>query len=162
MKPTIAEMVARYDFQNGDFITLRLSGGKVRITAANMNIETGDEVSAVITDFKSRIKLREPKKGPEKEPINIVRDFDAMTRDFESRYPKQRKPATMFTDEQKADIIKRYQAGEGPTAISKSLGCSKSTIVHLISKAGVTEGRTGQHLKKKPEPQPEAEENEPV
>ena len=84
----------------------------------------------------------------------------AMTRDFESSYPKQRKPATMFTDDQKADIIKRYKAGEGPTAISKSLGCSKSTIVHLISKAGVTEGRTGQHLKKKPEPQPE--ENEPV
>lgn len=158
--PKIGELVARYDFPNGDYITLRSKDGKVRITSASMNTETGKEVTDAIADFKSRIELREPKKETEKEPINIVRDFDAMTRDFESRYPKQRKPATMFTDEQKADIIKRYQAGEGPTAISKSLGCSKSTIVHLISKAGVTEGRTGQHLKKKPEPQPE--ENEPV
>ena len=76
--------------------------------------------------------------------------------------PKRSRTRSMFNDEQQADIIRRYKSGKGPTAISVSLGCSKSAIVHLLKKAGVTEGRTGQHLKKKQQPQPEADENEPV
>ena len=75
---------------------------------------------------------------------------------------KKRPSRCMFNDEQKAEIIRRYQAGEGPKAIAVSLGCAKSTIQHLINRAGVTENRTGQHLKKKPEPQQDAGENEPV
>ena len=76
--------------------------------------------------------------------------------------PRKRPSRCMFNDEQKAEIIRRYQAGEGPKAIAVSLGCAKSTIQHLINRAGVTENRTGQHLKKKPEQQHEADEKEPV
>lgn len=144
MKPTIAEMVARYDFSNGDFITLRLSGGKVRITAANMNIETGDEVSAVITDFKSRFELDEPK---EEKPKQVTKSVGKDGR-------------RMWTAEERADIIRRYQDGEGPKAIGDSLGVSRNSIQQIIHAAGVTEGRSGENLRKKPEPQPE--ENEPV
>lgn len=69
----------------------------------------------------------------------------------------------MWTDEEKAEIIRRYQAGEGPKAIGDSLGVNRNTIQQIIHAAGVTEGRTGQNLRKKePESQPEADENEPV
>ena len=54
MTPTISEMVARYDMADGQFITLRHRDGKVHITAANMMVETGDEVKAIIADFLSR------------------------------------------------------------------------------------------------------------
>jgi hypothetical protein len=47
-------MVARYDMADGQFITLRHRDGKVHITAANMMVETGDEVKAIIADFLSR------------------------------------------------------------------------------------------------------------
>ena len=77
--------------------------------------------------------------------------------------PKPRKTRALFTDEQRDEIIRRYQAGEGPKAIAESFNCARSTIGLIIKKAGVVEGRTGQHLNKpKPEPQPEADENEPV
>lgn len=68
----------------------------------------------------------------------------------------------MWTDEDKADIIRRYQAGEGPKSIGDSLGVSRNAIQQIIHSAGVTEGRTGENLRKKDEPQPEADENEPV
>ena len=153
MTPTIAEMVARYDFSNGDFITLRHRDGKVHITAANMMVETGDEVKAIIADFLSRATT----------PGNCSKI--SKNRSEISEKPKSlRKRPSIFTDEQKADIIRRYKAGEGPKAISESLGCSRSLITHIIRDAGVVEGRTGAHLnrKKQPEPQPEADENEPV
>lgn len=77
--------------------------------------------------------------------------------------PKPRKTRAIFTDEQKADIIRRYKNGEGPKKIAESINCARSTIGLIIKKAGVVEGRTGQHLNKpKPEPQSEADENEPV
>jgi transposase-like protein len=71
----------------------------------------------------------------------------------------------LWTDEEKAEIIRRYQAGEGPKAIGDSLGVNRNTIQQIIHAAGVTEGRTGQNLRKKqpePEPQSEADDNEPV
>ena len=150
MKPTIAEMVARYDFQNGDFITLRLSGGKVRITAANMNIETGDEVSAVIADFKERVEFGEPKEEKPKQARQPKKLTKSVGKDGRR----------MWTAEERADIIRRYQDGEGPKAIGDSLGVSRNSIQQIIHAAGVTEGRSGENLRKKPEPQPE--ENEPV
>ena len=77
--------------------------------------------------------------------------------------PKPRKTRAMFTDEQRAEIIRRYKAGEGPKAIAESFNCARSTIGLIIKKAGAVEGRTGQHLNKpKPEPQPEADEKDPV
>ncbi len=66
-----------------------------------------------------------------------------------------------WTEEDKADIIRRYQAGEGPKSIGDSLGVSRNAIQQIIHSAGVTEGRTGENLRKE-EPQPEADENEPV
>ena len=149
MTPTISEMVARYDMADGQFITLRHRDGKVHITAANMMVETGDEVKAIIADFLSRATT----------PGNC-----SEINENRSKKPKSlRKRPSIFTDEQKADIIRRYKAGEGPKAISESLGCSRSLITHIIRDAGVVEGRTGAHLnRKKEEPQPEADENEPV
>lgn len=74
----------------------------------------------------------------------------------------ERKSRRMFNDGQEAEIVNRYKAGEMPKAIADSLGCSRSVITHIISKHGVAEGRTGQYQRKKEEPQPEADENEPV
>ena len=145
-------MVARYDMADGQFITLRHRDGKVHITAANMMVETGDEVKAIIADFLSRATT----------PGNCSKI--SKNRSKISEKPKSlRKRPSIFTDEQKADIIRRYKADEGPKAISESLGCSRSLITHIIRDAGVVEGRTGAHLnRKKEEPQPEADENEPV
>jgi DNA-binding NarL/FixJ family response regulator len=101
-------------------------------------------------EVKRTVKVQ-PKEEPEPKP-------QAKPKEEQKKRPSR----CMFNDEQKAEIIRRYQAGEGPKAIAVSLGCAKSTIQHLINRAGVTENRTGQHLKKKPEQQPEADEKEPV
>lgn len=144
---------------DGQFITLRHRDGKVHITAANMMVETGDEVKAIIADFLSRATT--PGNCSE---INENRSEINENRSKINEKPKSlRKRPSIFTDEQKADIIRRYKEGEGPKAISESLGCSRSLITHIIRDAGVVEGRTGAHLnRKKEEPQPEADENEPV
>lgn len=152
MKPTIGETVTRYDIADGQFLTLRFRDGKIQITAANMMVETGDEVKAIITDFKGRVAKVESKSFGNTEQLPVA----------EKAAPKQRRRKSFFTDEQKAEIIRRYKAGEGPKAIADSLGCARSTINHFISRAGATEHRTGQHLKKAPEPQPEGEGKEPV
>lgn len=99
------------------------------------------------------------------EPKEVKRTVKVQPKEEPEPKPqaKQKKRPSIFTDEQKADIIRRYKAGEGPKAISESLGCSRSLITHIIRDAGVVEGRTGAHLnRKKEEPQPEADENEPV
>ena len=144
---------------DGQFITLRHRDGKVHITAANMMVETGDEVKAIIADFLSRATT-----PGNCSKINENRSEINENRSKINEKPKSlRKRPSIFTDEQKADIIRRYKAGEGPKAISESLGCSRSLITHIIRDAGVVEGRTGAHLnRKKEEPQPEADENEPV
>ena len=159
MTPTISEMVARYDMADGQFITLRHRDGKVHITAANMMVETGDEVKAIIADFLSRATTPGNCSKISKNRSEINENRSEI-----SEKPKSlRKRPSIFTDEQKADIIRRYKAGEGPKAISESLGCSRSLITHIIRDAGVVEGRTGAHLnRKKDEHQPEADENEPV
>ena len=79
----------------------------------------------------------------------------------EPKPKKVRKTRAKFDDAQKAEIVERYKAGEGPKAISESLGCSRSLITHIIRDAGVVEGRTGAHLNK-PKPEPQPEEPEPV
>ncbi len=159
-------MVARYDMADGQFITLRHRDGKVHITAANMMVETGDEVKAIVADFLSRATAPGncSKISKNRSEINENRSNINENRSKISEKPKSlRKRPSIFTDEQKADIIRRYKAGEGPKAISESLGCSRSLITHIIRDAGVVEGRTGAHLnRKKEEPQPEADENEPV
>jgi hypothetical protein len=159
-------MVARYDMAEGQFITLRHRDGKVHITAANMMVETGDEVKAIIADFLSRATTPGncSKISKNRSEINENRSNINENRSKISEKPKSlRKRPSIFTDEQKSDIIRRYKAGEGPKAISESLGCSRSLITHIIRDAGVVEGRTGAHLnRKKEEPQPEADENEPV
>lgn len=152
MKPTIGETVTRYDIADGQFLTLRFRDGKIQITAANMVIETGVEVKAIIADFKSRVAKIGSQSFGKTEQLPVA----------EKAAPKQRRRKSFFTDEQKAEIIRRYKAGEGPKAIADSLGCARSTINHFISRAGATEHRTGQHLKKNPEPQPEGEGKEPV
>lgn len=75
--------------------------------------------------------------------------------------PKQRRTRRKFDDQQKADIVQRYKAGEGPKAIAESLGVARSTIGNIIKEAGAVEGRTGAHLNK-PKPEPQPEEPEPV
>lgn len=144
---------------DGQFITLRHRDGKVHITAANMMVETGDEVKAIIAYFLSRATTPGNCSKISKNRSEINENRSKI-----SEKPKSlRKRPSIFTDEQKADIIRRYKAGEGPKAISESLGCSRSLITHIIRDAGVVEGRTGAHLnRKKEEPQPEADENEPV
>lgn len=163
MTPTISEMVARYDMADGQFITLRHRDGKVHITAANMMVETGDEVKAIIADFLSRATTPGNCSKISKNRSDINENRSKINENRSKKPKSLRKRPSIFTDEQKADIIRRYKAGEGPKAISESLGCSRSLITHIIRDAGVVEGRTGAHLnRKKEEPQPEADENEPV
>ena len=157
MEQQISKAEIRYGDTNQGFITLRAvrneeGGMEITIIDAFFRTDTGNEIPDIITDFKRRV-LGETK--PEAKPKSTQSQPEVK--------PKPRKSRCMFNEEQQADIIRRYKAGEGPTAISASLGCSKSAIVHLLSRAGVTEGRTGQHLKKKqPEALPEAERKEPV
>lgn len=81
----------------------------------------------------------------------------------EPKPKKVRKTRAKFDDQQKADIVERYKAGEGPKAIAESLGVARSTIGNIIKEAGAVEGRTGAHLNKpKPKPEPQPEEPEPV
>lgn len=75
--------------------------------------------------------------------------------------PKPRRTRRKFDDAQKAEIVERYKAGEGPKAIAESLGVARSTIGLIIKEAGAVEGRTGAHLNK-PKPKPEPEEPVPV
>ena len=82
---------------------------------------------------------------------------DEVTEPAERQEPKKSAPRIMvnkpkrraksvISDEQKADIVRRYKAGEGPKAIAESLGYARSTVTHIIREAGATEGRTGWHL----------------
>jgi DNA-directed RNA polymerase subunit N (RpoN/RPB10) len=144
--PKIGELVARYDFPNGDYITLRHKDGKVRITSASMNTETGKEVTDAIADFKSRIaeKKEEPKPAPK--PKKATKSVGKDGR-------------RIWTAEERTDIIRRYQEGENPKAIGDSLGVSRMSIQQIIHHAGVTEGRSGDNLKKS---ETKPEEKEPV
>lgn len=167
-------MDAMYGDANTGYIKMRASmkDGKYeyRIINACMHVKSGEEVKAIVDDFISRttnrsiISENRSEISKNRSEINENRSKINENRSKISEKPKSlRKRPSIFTDEQKADIIRRYKAGEGPKAISESLGCSRSLITHIIRDAGVVEGRTGAHLNRKnEEPQPEADENEPV
>lgn len=90
--PKIGELVARYDFPNGDYITLRSKDGKVRITSASMNTETGKEVTDAIADFKSRIAERKEEPTPAPKPKKATKSVGKDGR-------------RIWTAEERADII---------------------------------------------------------
>lgn len=160
-------MDAMYGDANTGYIKMRASmkDGKYeyRIINACMPVTSGEEVKAIVDDFISRTTNRS-KISENRSEISENRSEINENRSKISEKPKSlRKRPSIFTDEQKADIIRRYKSGEGPKAISESLGCSRSLITHVIRDAGAVEGRTGAHLNRnKKEPQPEADENEPV
>ncbi len=152
----ISKAEIRYGDTNQGFVTMRAmrnEEGKMDITIidAFFRTGTGEEIVAIIKDFKSRVEdcdKDQPVKAASKPRLAKKTAKDGRR---------------LWTDEEKAEIIRRYQAGEGPKAIGDSLGVNRNTIQQIIHAAGVTEGRTGQNLrKKKEEPQPEADENEPV
>lgn len=105
-----------------------------------------------VSNFIAGMKCEEPEQATRPKPVIMV---NAGPKPNVEKKP--RKSRRRFTDEQEEEIIARYKAGDGPKAIAESLGCARSTIIHIISRRGATEGRTGQHLKKKPEPLPEPE-----
>ena len=149
----IIEMNVEYRNKNG-MVKMRAKtdyddGGEmaIHVTDAFIRIETGNEINEVIQDFMRRVKLTE-----KAEPVKIQQKAE----------PKPRRSRSMFDEQQNAEIIRRYQAGEGPKSIGESYGVVRNKIQQIIHAAGVTEGRTGKHLKKKQEPQPEAEKTEPV
>lgn len=158
----ISKAEIRYGDTNQGYVTMRAvrnEEGKMDITIidAFFRTSTGEELVSIIADFKSRVQdcdKEQPAKITKPKPVAAPKP---------AVEKKQRKTRVLFTDEQKADIIKRYQAGEGPKAIAESLGVNRNTVGNIIKSAGAVEGRTGQHLhkKKEPEPLPE-EENEPV
>lgn len=85
---------------------------------------------------------------PKEELVKRVQQ-PAEVKVHEPKAKKERRAYSRFDADQKADIIRRYKAGEGPKAISESLGCSRSLITHIIRDAGAVEGRTGAHLNRK-------------
>lgn len=153
MEQQISKAEIRYGDTNQGFITLRAvrneeGGMEITIIDAFFRTDTGNEIPDIITDFKRRV-MGETK--PEAKPSPKPRAKTA------------KDGRRLWTDEEKAEIIRRYQAGEGPKAIGDSLGVNRNTIQQIIHAAGVTEGRTGQNLRKKqPEALPEAERKEPV
>ena len=111
------------------------------------NADRLDDVIKTILDFIMALNG---------ETIKRVQKVRQETKKAEPKPKKVRKTRAKFDDQQKADIVQRYKAGEGPKAIAESLGVARSTIGLIIKEAGAVEGRTGAHLNKpKPEPQPE-------
>ena len=103
-----------------------------------------DEAIKAIGDF-----IRTLKAEPVKQTARQVQQVTADVKAEQPKTKKERRTYSRFDADQKADIIRRYKAGEGPKAISESLGCSRSLITHIIRDAGAVEGRTGAHLNRK-------------
>lgn len=156
MQP-ISKAEIRYGDTNQGFVTMRAvrnEEGKMDITIidAFFRTTTGEEIVAIIKDFKSRV-----------EDCDKEQPVKAASKPKAAAKKTAKDGRRLWTDEEKAEIIRRYQAGEGPKAIGDSLGVNRNKIQQIIHAAGVTEGRTWQNMRKpKPEPQPEADENEPV
>ncbi len=155
----ISKAEIRYGDTNQGFITLRAvrneeGGMDITIIDAFFRTDTGNEIPDIIADFKRRVSV---------EPQPEVKPKSTQPQPKPTQHKTTRDGRRLWTAEEKADIIRRYQAGEGPKAIGDSLGVNRNTIQQIIHAAGVTEGRTGQNLKKKqPEALPEAERKEPV
>lgn len=115
-------------------ITYTPATGDIEFTTARKTSSL-DEAVAAIGDY-----IRTLNAEPVKQPAEV--------RVHEPKAKKERRAYSRFDADQKADIIRRYKAGEGPKAISESLGCSRSLITHIIHDAGAVEGRTGAHLNK--------------
>lgn len=111
-----------------------------------------DEAIKAIGDF-----IRTLKAEPVKQPAEVRAHEHKAKKAAQKKAKKERRAYSRFDADQKADIIRRYKAGEGPKAISESLGCSRSLITHIIHDAGAVEGRTGAHLNKGREKAPEQE-----
>ena len=124
-------------------ITYTPATGDIEFTTARKTSSL-DEAVAAIGDY-----IRTLKAEPVKQPAEVMA--------HEPKAKKERRAYSRFDADQKADIIRRYKAGEGPKAISESLGCSRSLITHIIHDAGAVEGRTGAHLNKGREKAPAQE-----
>lgn len=157
MEQPISKAEIRFGDTNQGFITLRAmrneeGGMDITIIDAFFRTETGEEIPAIVADFKRRI-------ADVMEPVPVKAAIKPKSAAKKTAKDGRR----LWTAEEKAEIIRRYQAGEGPKAIGDSLGVNRNTIQQIIHAAGVTAGRTGQNLRKNnPEPQPEADEKEPV
>ena len=60
--------------------------------------------------------------------------------DVECRCINMRGRPSLFSDEQRADIVQRYEGGDSIATLAASLGCSRVTVLRIIKKAGVHEG----------------------
>lgn len=140
MTPTISEMVARYDMADGQFITLRHRDGKVHITAANMMVETGDEVKAIIADFLSRATT--PGNCSEiNENRSEISENRSKINEIRSRPAAGRKKHHRWTDEERQDAIRRYAAGEDIDKIALDYGSTNMAIQKMMQKYKVRRPR---------------------
>jgi hypothetical protein len=60
-------------------------------------------------------------------------------------------PRHSFTDEQLADMVRRYQGGETATSLGVDFGCSTQTITRNLSRLGVLDPRRGPRSRYTPE-----------
>ena len=87
------------------------------------NADRLDDVIKTILDFIMALNG---------ETIKRVQKVRQETKKAEPKPKKVRKTRAKFDDQQKADIVQRYKAGEGPKAIAESLGVARSTIGNII------------------------------
>lgn len=130
------------DMNDSINITYTPATGDIEFTTARKTSSI-DEAVAAIGDY-----IRTLKAEPVKQPAEVMAHEPKAKKTAPKKAKKKRRAYSRFDADQKADIIRRYKAGEGPKAISESLGCSRSLITHIIHDAGAVEGRTGAHLNK--------------
>ena len=122
---------------------MTIHSDKAMIRVLDINITDKIRMTFMeIDDMKQEKKTTAKETVPEPEAKKAASETKAAPK------KARRVPPHRFNDGQKADIIRRYKAGEGPKAISESLGCSRSLITHIIRDAGAVESRTGAHLNK--------------
>lgn len=139
------------DMNDSINITYTPATGDIEFTTARKTSSL-DEAVAAIGDY-----IRTLKAEPVKQPAEVRAHEPKAKKAAPKKAKKERRAYSRFDADQKADIIRRYKAGEGPKAISESLGCSRSLITNIIHDAGAVEGRTGAHLNKGREKAPAQE-----
>ena len=68
----------------------------------------------------------------------------------------------MWTDDEKKEAMRMYAEGEDLETIAKTFSSTKSSVLKIMQKAGVKRPWPTKGNHSKLEPEPEAEENEPV
>lgn len=163
MEQKISKAEIRYGDTNQGFVTMRAmrneaGGMDITIIDAFFRTDSGEEVVAIIADFKRR--LSERMEGPEQVPKQVAVPKP-------KKVQSEKRKRHLWTDEEKAEAMKMYAEGEDLDKIASTFASTNASVMKIMQRHNVrrpwpTKGRPSQLEAVKEEPQPEAEENEPV